>query len=255
MSDKMNLTATEMFLNEVAVMAANMKVAVPSRKLNNIEIAPLEITEEMLEPKLLTDGIRCYTPPGIYTQLMIDGDLWMSDTLAERLDHLSFIRKVIREQSETVLITGLGLGMVVAGLIKNAPCVKKITVIEQNTDILNMVHPTYRDLAKENGVEFVAYGFDAWKFPDYFNWDGVGNLPQYDAIWHDIWIDAGEHLEEEYEDIRRAYELFAPDFQMCWGEEFMQDPDSYEQIILTMFGIMAHGIVIDGEVVKEKDES
>lgn len=99
------------------------------------------------------------------------GDVVMEDTIFELKSHLGFIISA----SGNVLITGLGLGCVIRGLLTN-PKVKHITCIEKSVDVLKLVqshmpadrlsiiHADALEWTKENKFEF-------------------------DYAWHDLWTD------------------------------------------------------------------
>lgn len=80
-----------------------------------------------------------------------------------------------------VLVTGLGLGCVVRGLLAN-PEVKHITVVELDKDILRVVG---HEFLGNHRVELVHC--DALKFqPNGHKWD---------FAWHDLWTDGDENLQ------------------------------------------------------------
>lgn len=240
-----NLTAQEQKLSDVANVLATMKVTVPESRSGNIEIKKLEITGPMVlrETQYLT-RVREYTPPGMYTAMYIDGNLWMSDTLAERFDHLWFLNKIVKEKSENILITGLGLGMILEGIIRLAPSVKRVTAFENNQDVIATSGHYYHARMREAGIKFEIVDVDAAMYHTYHD-----QRPRYDAVWHDIWIDAGEHMVAEYAAMKDRYSpLVNPGgFQMCWGEQIIEDQESYEDMMMDMYKIMRGSYVIDQE--------
>lgn len=129
-------------------------------------------------------------PPGTYTALLrystrgalYGGESVMSDHLVELRRHLEFI---LRARGR-VLVTGLGLGCVVRGLLLN-PRIKSVDVVERDAHVVGMVWPHMpvdRRLALHvcDAHDFVA-GAD----------DGA-SLGSWDFAWHDIWTDE-EHDE------------------------------------------------------------
>ena len=75
--------------------------------------------------------------PGTYTRLMRGRTVVMSDTPAEKRDHMGAVRRAEGD----VLVAGLGLGMAVAAML-NRPEVRCVTVIEQAQEVIDLVAPT-----------------------------------------------------------------------------------------------------------------
>lgn len=136
------------------------------------------------------DGRIDILPPGTYTHLfrMTDstlhleppGTVVMEDTPFELRKHLSFMTQA----SGDVLVTGLGLGCVVRGLLAN-PAVKHVTCIEKSSDVLKLVAP---HMPKERLTIIQA---------DALEWTKT-NKVRFDYAWHDLWTDrdSGEpHLD------------------------------------------------------------
>jgi hypothetical protein len=134
-------------------------------------------------------------PPGKYVRLLYREEgrviCYMSNTPAEVKDHEHFINIATGD----ILITGLGLGMCVQGLLKKDPnrdTVKSITVIEKSQDVINLVAPSITDPR----VTIIH--------ADAFTYEPEG---MFDYVWHDIWpgIDADnlfkmKTLYKHYED-------------------------------------------------------
>jgi hypothetical protein len=119
----------------------------------------------------ITDESLYFDPPGYVV---------MEDTPFELATHLGFVMKAHGE----VLVTGLGLGCVIRGLLAN-PNVERITVIENSIDVLNMVKayiPTDR-------VEII--------YADALEWTAKSEK-KFNCAWHDLWTnrEVGEpHLD------------------------------------------------------------
>lgn len=142
----------------------------------------------------IRDKKAVIVPPGQYTFLRrltddtiyqeIPGEVVMEDSEEELRTHLDFVMNV----SGRVLVTGLGLGCVIRGLLAN-PLVKHITVIEKSTDVLKLVAPSFMAL-NDDRLEIVE--------ADALQWT-VKNTDHFDYGWHDLWTDraAGEpHLDD-----------------------------------------------------------
>lgn len=132
-----------------------------------------------------------YLPSGVYTHLFRlttatlhkepPGEVVMEDTPFELSKHLNFVLKA----SGSVLVTGLGLGCVVRGLLSN-PAVEHVTCIEKSNDVLRLVKP------------FMLHKRLAIIHADALEWT-IDNPLRFDYAWHDLWTarDEGEpHLDE-----------------------------------------------------------
>ena len=145
---------------------------------------------------------RGYVKAGTYTQLTCQGrGIVMSDTPDERRDHYGAVRKAHGH----VLINGLGLGMVLAAVLKREG-VEKVTVVEIDPDVIALVGPTY---SSDPRVEIVnASAFD-YKPP---------KGTRYCVVWHDIWDSiCGDNLPEMTK-LKRKYGK-ATGWQGCWCED------------------------------------
>lgn len=120
-------------------------------------------------------------PPGTYTHLyrITDstlhlnppGEAVMEDTPFELQTHLGF---VLNAQGK-VLVTGLGLGCVIRGLLVN-PNVQHITCIENSRDVLRLVRP----YMPEERLTIIEADAVAWT---------AQNQETFDCAWHDVWTD------------------------------------------------------------------
>ena len=102
----------------------------------------------------------------------LDGEIVMEDSRLELQKHMNFCLRA----SGDVLVTGLGLGCVVRGLLEN-PCVNSITVAEREKDVINLVGSTFAGenrvrIVHEEALKFISMVPDAW-----------------DCAWHDLWSD------------------------------------------------------------------
>jgi 16S rRNA A1518/A1519 N6-dimethyltransferase RsmA/KsgA/DIM1 with predicted DNA glycosylase/AP lyase activity len=120
-------------------------------------------------------SLRTAIRPGVYTVLYYHGKKTktiMSDTPAEIDENL----RPISSFSGRVLVTGLGIGMVLQGLLMNKR-VKYVTVLEKSRDVIKLVKPHYE---KKFGTKrFTIIQADAFKYEP--------ERQQFDYAWHDIW--------------------------------------------------------------------
>lgn len=159
------------------------QVSLPEKQVGPWAIEVLELTEKELGPfggVSLEEFVRGRSiPPGTYRRLCHHGSVWMSDTPAEIMDHSPAFSAMKMVEAESVLITGLGLGMVVQAAIQHST-VQQVTVVELDPQVIELVGVHYEQLAVLHGVELRLVEADAlrWKPP-------VGET--FDVVWHDIW--------------------------------------------------------------------
>jgi hypothetical protein len=132
-----------------------------------------------------------------YTVLYRNGALWMSDTPAERADHLPAIRMAKNLQAQRCLVNGLGLGMVVSGLLAIEE-VRHIDVVEIDVDVIRLVAEHYQEMAAKLGKTVTVHQGDAFNI----RWP-VGT--RWDIGWSDIWKDAKISNLAEMERLNRRY--------------------------------------------------
>lgn len=126
-------------------------------------------------------GERVEVPPGTYIFLyrLTDatlyndppGEVVMEDTPFELMTHLGFVMQA----HGNVLTTGLGLGCVIRGLLKN-PNVEHVTCIEDSDDVLKLV-AGYMPKDRLTIIE-----------ADALEWTAKNKDP-FDCAWHDVWTD------------------------------------------------------------------
>lgn len=159
-------------------------------------------------------GSSRHTPAGTYTGLYRKGfhinqpgDIIMSDTPDEYLDHADFIRAA----HGNVLIAGLGLGMVLQEVCRRVE-VQSVTVVEKSPDVIALVGPTYKKRYphKLNLVE-----------ADIFTWE-VRPRPKFDITWFDIWDNLCTDNLDEMAKLNRKYARWCSD-KRSWGREILLD--------------------------------
>lgn len=146
------------------------KVHVPEGSCGDWAVSRYTVSEAEARLSAMLDGRR-YVYPGTYAQLTHRGRIIMSDTPAEMRDH----GEPVRRATGSVLINGLGLGMVL-GAILAKPSVTDVTVVELAPEVIRLVGPTYAD---PRLTIVCADAFD-WQPP---------KGKRYDCVWHDIWPD------------------------------------------------------------------
>lgn len=140
---------------------------------------------------------------GTYTRLMHERSVVMSDTDAEKFDHL----EAVMMARDVCLLNGLGIGMVLnACLLK--PDVERVIVVEKSTDVVALCAEHYRSMFGAR-VEIVIA--DAL---DYAPPKGL----RFGMVWHDIWNDiCGDNLKS-MATLHRRYGR-KTDWQGSWCKE------------------------------------
>ena len=142
-------------------------------------------------------------PPGEYTQLVHEKrGCVMSDTPAEMIDHYDFVSQAKGE----VLINGLGIGMALNAILKNkneSSRVQRVTVIEIDRDVINLVGPHYTGDSRVEIIHCSAFDYEPPK------------KIRYRAVWHDIWDSICPDNVSEMATLHRKYGR-RTDWQGSW---------------------------------------
>lgn len=141
--------------------------------------------------------------PGKYTRLMRSRDVVMSDTDSEKRDH----RAAVICARGTILINGLGLGMVLSACLLK-PEVEMAFVVEKSEDVIALVGGHYR--SKFNGRLQIIHD-DALEFTPP---KGV----RFGMVWHDIWDNICADNLPEMGALHRRYGKRA-DWQGSWCKD------------------------------------
>lgn len=164
------------------------KIIKPKKK-GNVQIIHNKIDEQMSNVSFIKQIANqghplrpcSYTPPGTYVQLMVDGQIMMSDTLMERMTNAHFVMNAHGD----VLIGGLGIGMVVAAVF-NQPHVQSVTVVEINKHVVDCVLPGLnKHLTKEQQRNLTIIEGDIHEILD--RKEIPGGQQEFDCIYFDIW--------------------------------------------------------------------
>lgn len=110
--------------------------------------------------------------PGRYAQLLVRGELMMSDTDMEKRTNLGFVRNA----KGRVLVAGLGLGLILHKVIEK-PEVSEITIVEKYSDVVALVGGTLPQ-TNEKAVSIVT--------ADIFDWKPLKGQ-KFDTIYFDVW--------------------------------------------------------------------
>lgn len=189
----------------------DMAVEVPEGTHGSVTVERFTVERNSLENMRLAfqGGRDCL--PGTYTRLMRGNYLWMSDTTAERHDHL-WPAMEIAQRGGRVLIGGLGLGMIVRVALLT-PEVTHVDVVEIDPDVVALVGPHYEELAAEHGKTLTIHQADVYelKWPPGTRWE---------VAWFDVWPDLCTDNLEQMAKLRRSYGR-RTDWNDCWGRQLL----------------------------------
>jgi hypothetical protein len=157
--------------------------------------------------------------PGKYTRLIekdtsgdfsLDGEkymIWMSDTPAERQDHMA-LYEMAKELGGTVLVHGLGLGVIVNALLE-LDNIEHVSVWDIEEDILEHVGGFYQKKFGSKRISFVHGDAFDHRPPKGKDWT---------LVWHDIWPSLSS---DNLKPMQRMCARFRTRcvWQECWGRE------------------------------------
>ena len=137
-------------------------------KVRHITITP-QVAQTMVLRELITHGRERSSPAGEYCQLIIDGELMMSDT---QLEH-DTNQTVVLKASGDVLIAGLGIGLILVPILAKAS-VNSVTVVELHQDVIDLVAPNFMD----DRLQIICEDIYSWK---------PAKGTKFQTIYFDIW--------------------------------------------------------------------
>lgn len=192
-----------------------MRVTVPEGESGNVAVRRFEVSDrdaEFAKLRAMIKGGRGGIDAGEYTKLVRNGALWMSDTPDERRDHIGFVQTCQWQNYKSVLVSGLGLGMVLAGLAQ-LDGLERATVVDIDPDVIALVGPHYEQMFAERGKELEVVCGDALTPTQTF-----GAHARWDAAWHDIWPEICGDDYEQHKQMRRRYSRKVT-YQRCWMDD------------------------------------
>src|SRR4029079_11249043 len=135
-------------------------------------------------------------------------------------DHYRFLHQAMNRKARRVLITGLGLGMVVAALLKMGH-VEHIDVVEIDEDVIALVEPHYQALAAQAGKTLTVHHGDAYTlaWPKDARWD---------VAWHDVSRDLCLDTRAQMTRLHRRYGRRV-DWQDSWSKSLLLAQRAREQ--------------------------
>lgn len=180
-----------------------MTIDLPEIEQDGVRVERFEVTEKDDLRMVLAalSGGRGRTAHGTYTRLVVDGQLWMSDTDDEKRDHAEAFRQMKRRGGR-VLIHGLGLGMVVKAALA-LPNVEHVDVVEIDPRVAAAIGPHYE------GERCTIHTGDALTY----RWTPG---ERWSVVWHDIWPTI---TADNLADMHRLHRRFGrrADWQGSWA--------------------------------------
>jgi spermidine synthase len=157
-------------------------VSVPDGKspCNGVIIESFSISKEdaIVANRFATSYTR--VSEGDFKRLLVNGEVMMSNTRMEVSTNTEFVEMA----HGSILINGLGLGMVVEKLLENDK-VKHVTIIEFDQRVIDLVSPQFESNSRVTIIHDDAFTHKPKR----------GSY--YDYVWHDIWQDlCGDNLKE-----------------------------------------------------------
>lgn len=197
-------------------MMDRMAVTVPPGRSGDVEVSRFTIGEKDIGNMLLAER-RCQ--PGQYTKMKRGRTLWMSDTTAERRDHVPALAQIDRLGGR-ILIGGLGLGCIVQGAL-TSDAVEHVDVVEIDEDVIRLVGPHYRQMAQDLDKSIDIHAGDVFdmRWPTGSRWS---------VCWFDVWPDLCTDNLKEMAYLRRSYARRS-DWCECWGRGYLQRRRRQEQ--------------------------
>lgn len=186
-----------------------MAVTIPEGTHGSVAVERFEVPKESFAA--FQFGARAPLP-GTYTRLMRNRSLWMSDTHAERRDHMSAAIEMQRRGGR-VLVGGLGLGMIVQVAL-SLPDVTHVDVVEVDADVIALIGPHYEAMAEANGKTLAIHHDDLYakKWAPGTRWN---------VAWFDIWRDLCTDNLTDMAKLARSYGR-RTDWHGCWGKELLR---------------------------------
>lgn len=157
-----------------------VEIDVPDGVSGDWRVETFEVQDKELSQVLLMIKSGRGVPAGTYKRLMRGKTVVVSNTP----DEISDFRRFVYRAKGSILVNGLGLGVLLKALL-GKPDVTDITVIEKSNDVIKLVSETY---LKDNRVTIINADAFEYKPP---------KDKKYDAVWHDIWdYICGDNLPE-----------------------------------------------------------
>lgn len=140
-----------------------------------------------------------------------DQDVIMSDAEFEKITN----REIVNVARGSVLIAGLGIGMILIPLLKNKK-VKKITVVEKEKDVIDLIFPKIKKHDTSNKLKIIHNDIFETELP---------KEEKFDVIYFDIWDNV---CGDNYEQMKNLKKKFRKNRAvgstiLCWQERMTKE--------------------------------
>jgi len=158
-------------------------------------------------------------PPKIGTLMVLSrksssyNDCVMSDAEFEKMTNT----QIVNVARGNVLIAGLGIGMILIPLLKDKG-VKKITVIEKEKDLINLIFSKIKKHDKSNKLEIIHSNIFELE---------LSKEQKFDVIYFDIWDNVCGDNYQQMKDLKKKFKKnrAKESIMMCWQEGSTRSQD------------------------------
>lgn len=157
------------------ILEAMRADSIPAGEAGLWKVRKVRFREAMAKKTGIPEGRYTYLTRWTEKSMHQAGECVMNDTPGELRKHLEF---VLRAHGR-VLVTGLGLGCVVRGLLER-PAVEQVDVVEREADVLRLVEEHAWPWPPRVRVRLHHAEALAWI---------RGRRDRWDCAWHDLWSD------------------------------------------------------------------
>lgn len=156
--------------------------------------------------------------PGLFTRLMVNGQLMMTDAPMERRTNAEVVERAHGE----VFIAGLGLGMILLPILRKKD-VSRVLVIEKYKDVVDVIEPQIRKAAGEDERK-LAIAIDDVLIADLPKKNSpLADSFVFDVIYFDIWPTIGVRNLKDIALLRRRFKPFLRDTPTSWMGAWLEE--------------------------------
>lgn len=195
---------------------ARMIEVIPEGQIGEAKVTHFEMSKEASRMTSIRAAFNAcageYVPEGRYARLVVGDDLMMSDTLMEQ----STNSRAVMEANGSVLIAGMGLGVMLIPVCRK-PEVTKVLVIEKSADVIALVGPHVRAHLGADAAKLTILNADIFDFspPKGQKWD---------VLWFDIWPSVCEDNLDGLTKLKRRYaKRLNRENPKCWMRAWEED--------------------------------
>ncbi len=187
-------------------------------KTKDFELKKRKITKhdvEVMELRAIFNPQSNIIPPKIGTLMVLSrksGNSWRDDCVMSDAEYEKITnRTIVRVARGNVLIAGLGIGMILIPLLKNKD-VKKITVIEKEQELIDLISPKIKKHDKKNKLQVIQGDINEIELP---------KEQKFDVIYFDIWDNVCGDNYQQMKDLKKKFSKNRAKGStvLCWEEQ------------------------------------